>query len=607
MIKRIKRAVIGKPLPSWEFKHQRLNNLTALAVFASDSLSSVAYATEEIFLVLMSVGPALLGFSLPISLVILFLLWILILSYRQTIEAYPKGGGAYIVAKENLGKYPSLVAAGSLLLDYILTVAVSIAAGIAALTSAFPELLPYKVIIGITIILIISILNLKGVKESGFIFAVPTYLFVVSFFIMIGVGFFRYFTGQIIVMPIQNTNTVVSFSVFLLLRAFSSGCAALTGIEAVSDGVPAFKVPEAKNARKTLMMMAIILSILFFGITFLSLQYKIVPQEHRTVVSLLAESIFGNNIFFYVIQSFTMLILFLAVNTSFADFPRLCFFLAKDKYMPKQFMQLGERLVFSNGIMFLGGAASVLIIIFGGSVHHLIPLYAVGVFTSFTISQTGMVKRNIKLKGKNWKKAVLINTIGAIMTLFALAIITATKFLHGAWVIVVMIFVLVFVFRKIHNHYELLAKQLSVDKMKAPIKFKNEKHLMIVPVYSFNKGIIKSLRFAKTFSKNVIAVHIDISGAKRDKLLKKWEKYKPGIDLVVLDSPYRVLSGRLMQYIDEIEKKDPNLDVTIVIPEFVPVKWWHNILHNQTGLALKTAIHFRERTSFISVQYHLKK
>ncbi|MBN2367983.1 APC family permease, partial [Candidatus Woesearchaeota archaeon] len=437
MIKRIKRAVIGKPLPNWEYKHQRLPKTLALAVFSSDSLSSVAYATEEILLVLVTAGAAYLSYSLPISLIILFLLWVLIMSYRQTIQAYPHGGGAYSVAKENLGKYPGLVAASALLLDYMLTAAVSVAAGVAALTSAFPVLLPYKVLMGVLLMLFIAILNLKGVKESGVIFAIPTYLFIISFLTMIIVGMYRYATGQIVPLPTEEITAVTGFSLFLLLRAFSSGCAALTGIEAVSNGVPAFKQPESKNARITLVIMAILLTVLFFGITFLAQQYHVTPHHERTIVSYLAENILGRNLFYYIIQAFTMLILVLAANTSFADFPRLCFFLAKDKFLPRQFLQLGDRLVFSNGIMFLGIASSLLIILFGGSVHHLIPLYAVGVFTSFTISQSGMVKKNCYEKNKDWK-AIWINSIGAMMTLVALIIITITKFMAGAWIIVFM-------------------------------------------------------------------------------------------------------------------------------------------------------------------------
>jgi amino acid transporter len=605
LIKKIKRFVFGKRLPSWEYKHQRLSKKIALAVFSSDSLSSVAYATEEILLVLIAAGAAALAYSLPISLVIIGLLWILITSYRQTIKAYPKGGGAYIVAKDNLGKYASLFAGGALMWAYILTVAVSVAAGVAALTSAFPTLLPYKVILALVALVLITVLNLKGTKESGIIFAIPTYFFIAIFFFMIIVGFIKYFTGQIVPMPMETIPVISGLTLFMLFRAFSSGSAALTGIEAVSDGVPAFKKPESENARKTLLIMAVILTILFFGITFLSLQYNIVPHHDRTVVSVLAQNIFGNNMFFYIVQTFTMLILFLAANTGFADFPRLSFFLAKDKFLPNQFTQLGERLVFTNGILFLTAASAALIIVFKGSVHNLIPLYAVGVFTTFTLSQTGMVKRSFRLKDKGWKKKALINSIGAVMTFIALIVSAITKFVDGAWVIIILILVWVFVFLKIESHYKKLANQLSVSKLKKPLKLKSEKHMMIVLVPSFHKGIIKSLRFAKSFCKDVKAIHVDLSGAQKEKLLFKWKQFKPDIDLIILDSPYRVITEVVMNYIDEIEKKNPGIDVTLVIPEFVPKKFWHHLLHNQTSLRLKTAIHFRKRTSYISIQYHL--
>ncbi|MBU0757440.1 MAG: APC family permease [Nanoarchaeota archaeon] len=607
MIQRIKKIFIGKPLPNWEYKHQRLSKKIALAVFSSDSLSSVAYATEEILIVLMTAGAAALSYALPIALVILFLLWILILSYRETIKAYPNGGGAYIVAKENISTIAGLVAASALLLDYILTVAVSVAAGVAAVTSVYPGFLEHKVIIGIVVVFLIGLLNLKGIKESGVIFAIPTYLFLFSFMIMIGVGFFRYFTGQIVPTPAETIPILNGLSLFLLLRAFSSGCAALTGIEAVSDGVPAFKTPESKNARTTLLIMAGLLTFLFFGITFLALHYQLTPVHDRTVISVLAENIFGRTPFFFIIQAFTMLILFLAANTSFADFPRLCFFLAKDKFLPKQFMQLGDRLVFTNGILFLSIASSILLILFHGNVHHLIPLYAVGVFTSFTLSQTGMIRRSLKLKQKGWKHALVINTIGAIMTFIALVIITSTKFMSGAWIIVILIVILVLIFKKINIHYCSIAKQLSTSNIKAPIDLRGNRHKIVVLVQSFHQGIVKSLRFAKTFSSDVVAVHIDISGAERDRLIANWERFNPKMDLVIISSPYRVIIPRLMSYLDKLESEDPKLNVTIIIPEFVPKKWWHHILHNQTAFAIKAAIHFRPRTSYISVQYHLEE
>ncbi|MBN2422986.1 amino acid permease [Candidatus Woesearchaeota archaeon] len=450
-------------------------------------------------------------------------------------------------------------------------------------------------------------MNLKGTRESGIAFSIPTYFFIISFLVMILIGFMRYFTGTLTPAVVDYQLTVVSgASVFFLLRAFSSGCVALTGIEAVSNGVLAFKKDESKNAVKTLFAMAILLSVLFFGITFLSIKMNIVPSLERTVVSIIAENLFGKTMFFYVLQACTMLILFLAANTSFADFPRLCFFLAKDNYLPNQFKRLGDRLVFSNGIMFLGLSASLLLVLFGASVHNLIPLYAVGVFTSFTLSQAGMTKRHFALKSRNWRLSALVNILGTIMSFTVLIIIAVSKFTEGAWIIIILIPIFVFIFKKIHGHYTNLAGQLSVADLKK-IRFKKEKHLLIVLVPSFHKGIIKALNFAKTFSDKVIAVHFKLTDRDTENVLKYWKKFNVPVKLDIVDSPYRTLISPLNAYLDRIEKRDPNLQVIVIIPEFVPKKGWHHFLHNQTGLALKTNIHFRKRTSFISIQYHLEK
>ncbi|MCM2325999.1 MAG: APC family permease, partial [Candidatus Woesearchaeota archaeon] len=516
--------------------------------------------------------------------------------------------GSYTVAMENLGVTPGLAAASSLLLDYILTVSVSVAAGVAALTSAFPGLFPHRVFIGVCVVIFIMIMNLKGVKESGLFFSVPTYLFIGSYVAMIGVGFYRFFTGTLTPTIIQEQVPILSsISLFLLLRAFSGGCTALTGVEAISNGVLAFKKPEAQNAKKTLTVMAIIITVLVFGIAFLANQLHIHPEHSRTLVSLIAENMFGRTWFYFLVQATTMMILFLAANTSFADFPRLCYFHARDGFMPRQFTQLGDRLVYTYGIIFLAFFSSLLIIGFHGSVHMLIPLYAIGVFTSFSLSQAGMIKRHFTLRKKGWVKSIIINGIGFVLTTIVLFIILITKFMHGAWVIIVLVAFFNFLFKGIKRHYESVAEQLTVSDLKAPLKLKKNKHMMIVLVPSFHKGIIQALEFARTFCHDVQAVHVDISGKERDRLMEKWKKYVPDMKLIVLDSPYRVLTGRLMEYLDELEKKDKTLNVTVVIPEFVPKIWWHHILHNQTALALKTAIHFRKRTSYISVQYHLRK
>jgi len=608
MFNKLKELLIGKPLPNWEHKHQRLTKKVALAVFSSDALSSVAYATEEILLVLVTAGTAALSYALPIALAIIGLLAILIVSYSQTIKAYPKGGGAYSVSKDNLGTNAGLVAASALMLDYILTVAVSVAAGVAALTSALPALYPERIIIGISVIAFITIMNLKGIKESGTVFAIPTYMFIISFFIMIGIGFWRYFTGTLTPVIIQTqTEALTAISLFLILKAFAAGCTALTGVEAISNGVKAFREPESKNARITLIVMGVILAILFFGITFLIYHMHITPLHDRTIISILAENIFnGRNLMFFLIQGFTMLILMLAANTGFADFPRLCYFLARDKFLPRQFTHLGERLVFSNGIILLGVIASLLIILFKGNVHYLIPLYAVGVFTSFTLSQTGMVVKHFKDKEKNWKISAFINSLGAFVTFIALIIILYAKFVHGAWMIVIMIAILIFMFKKIHSHYTEIAKQLSVKNVVTK-KIEPETHLLLVLIPSYNSCAVHALNFAKSLNSKTEALHVNLKQDETDQLLEHWKKNKVKTKLTIIKSPYRKLIEPVSEYIDKLEEQDENLNITVIIPEFVPHKWWHNLLHNQTGWAIKTAIHYRRRTHFINVQYYLKK
>ena len=609
MLEHLKHKILGDPLPNAEYKHQRLSKKVALAVFSSDALSSVAYATEEIVLVLFSVGAAALAYTLPVTLVIIFLLWVLIMSYRQTIQAYPNGGGAYIVAKDNLGTIPGLVAGSALLLDYILTVAVSVAAGVAAVTSAFPFLYPEKVLIGVSVVAFIAIMQLKGVRESGIVFSIPTYIFIFSFILMILVGLFKYFTGTLTTSIVYvQAETFSAVSIFLLLRAFSSGCTALTGVEAISNGIPAFQEPESTNARKTILYMAVIMTFLFFGVSFLAYHMGITPAAGRTMVSLIAENLFGKGIFFYIIQACTMLILFLAANTSFADFPRLASFLAKDKFLPNQFTRLGERLVFSNGIIMLGIFSCILLIMFNGDVHLLIPLYAVGVFTSFTLSQSGMVIRHLRIREKHWQSHMLINLLGAIMSGVAMIIIAVTKFMHGAWMIVILIILLVIFFLRINKHYTEVAEQLSISNVDVnKILAEPAKHMFVVLVPSLHRGIVEALHRVRNMCDHIVAVHINIGGPETERLIKYWEKYNPGVRLVVIDSPYRQLIGPLMTYLDKIEAKAPKLHVTVVVSEFIPRHIWQMILHNQTAQAIKLAIHFRKRTDFISIRYHLDR
>jgi len=607
MFKTLKKLIIGRPLANTEVAHQRLSKKIALAVFSSDALSSVAYATEEILLVLVMAGTAALHFSLPIAGAIAVLLFILIGSYSETIQAYPNGGGAYIVAKENLGKYPGLVAGASLMTDYVLTVAVSAASGIAAITSAFPELYPYRVWLCLVCILFVTVMNLRGVKESGRLFAFPTYFFVACFLILIGVGFFRYFWG---ISPypavhhfVNPPETLHAVTAILLLRAFSSGCAALTGVEAISNGVPAFKAPEARNAVITLVSMGLILFVLFMGITELARFYHIVPHETETVVSQLAHHIFGEGIFYYLVQASTALILFLAANTSFSDFPRLSSLIARDGYLPRQLSSVGDRLAFSNGIILLGVCAGGLVILFSAKVHALIPLYAVGVFISFTLSQSGMVVHWFKLKSSAWFPRAVLNGVGALTTGIATLVIAVSKFTHGAWMVIGIIPILIFMFLFIRKHYDSIVCQLS------PRGFSIESpkhHCVLIPVSTFQRGTIQSINYAESIAKDVRAIYVELDPQRTLKLQDIWREWKVNIPLIILPSPYRSVLEPLAQYIDGLQAQNPNLLVTVVVPEFVPAKWWQQILHNQTAFLLYGALHFKKGVVVTSVRHFLE-
>src|SRR5437868_6527648 len=464
----LKRWLVGPPMPLAQARHERLSKRVALAVFSSDALSSVAYATEEILLILVLAGTAALHYSVPIALAITALLAIVAISYQQTIHAYPSGGGSYIVARENLGSVPGLVAAAALLVDYVLTVSVSVAAGVAAVTSAMPHLAEHKVAIGVGCVAVIALANIRGVRESGRIFAVPTYFFIVSFGILLLEGFSRLATGSLPATPPPDIPAVEALTWFLILRAFASGCTAMTGIEAISNGIPAFRPPESRNAAITLGWMAVILSTMFAGLTVLADRLGIVPVATETVVSQIARRLHGTGVFYYMIQAATALILVLAANTSFADFPRLSSLLARDRFVPRQFANLGERLVFSNGILVLAGMAAVLLVIFGGETHALIPLYAVGVFISFTLSQSGMVRRWLRVRGPGWPHRLAINAIGALTTGIVTLVIAVTKFTHGAWIVVLVIPMLVAGFIAMRRHYDDVAMQLSLDGWEGP-------------------------------------------------------------------------------------------------------------------------------------------
>jgi amino acid transporter len=601
----LKRLFVGTPLPTAQSRHERLDKSTALAVFASDPLSSVAYATEAVLLVLVLAGPQALSYLLPIGVGIAALILIVITSYRQTIRAYPQGGGAYIVAKENLGTYPALVAGAALLVDYILTVAVSVAAGIAALTSAFPRLYPYRVWLCLAAIVAIALANLRGIRESGKIFAAPTYLFVASILGMIAWGVGGATLGRLPVAPYApHAPGLEGIGLFLFLRAFAAGCTALTGVEAVSDGVPAFRPPEAHNARIVMAWLGALSVTMFLGITYLAYDLGIVPGGNETVVSKIARQVFGDGLLYFEIQFVTMLILLLAANTAFADFPRLSFFLARDRFIPRQFATQGDRLVFSNGIVILAGVAGLLIVVFRGETQELLPLYAIGVFISFTASQAGMVRRWLRRRepGAWWR--IWFNGIGALLTGTVLVTLAVTKFLEGAWIVVIVIPSLVAIFVVIHRHYETVAAQLSLGDVSPPTPVEGT---ILVLVGDLHRGVVRALQYAQSLSPTAKAVYVETDPERTHRLEQRWGKWGMGVPLVVLNSPYRSVLGPLMDYIDQMQRqRGENHVVTIVLPEFIPAKWWQQLLHNQTALLIKGQLLFHKNVVVTDVPYHLK-
>jgi amino acid transporter len=599
-----KRVLVGAPMPLAQARHERLSKSVALAVFSSDALSSVAYATEEILLVLVLAGAAATHLTNPIAFAIAGLLVVVAISYQQTIHAYPSGGGSYIVARANLGATPGLVAAAALLIDYVLTVAVSVAAGVAAVTSAAPALLTHRVALGVFFVALIASANLRGVRESGRIFAVPTYLFIVTFAMLVGWGLVQWARGALPTMTAPAPAATTALTWFLVLRAFSSGCAALTGVEAISNGVPAFRPPEARNAAITMGWMAGILGTLFVGISLLASALHVIAAENETVVSQIARALFGQGAFYYVVQASTTLILVLAANTSFADFPRLSSLLARDRYAPRQFRTLGDRLVFSNGVLILAALAALLIVIFRGETHALIPLYAVGVFLSFTLSQAGMVRHWLAEGGAGWRWRLAINGIGATVTGVVTVIIAMTKFAHGAWIVVLLIPLMVLAFRAVHQHYERVAAELSLAHLEPdqpPLV-----NTVLVLVGDLHMGVVRALRYALSLSPNPKAVYVELDPAFTGRLEERWTKGGLGVPLVVLTSPYRSVLGPLVTYIERIKQLSPQSVVTVVIPEFVARRWWQHLLHNQTALLVKGALLFRKNVVVVDVPFHLE-
>ncbi|WP_410511095.1 APC family permease [Paenibacillus sp. BR2-3] len=605
MVSKVKRLLIGRPMKSNELDHEKLSKVKALAVLSSDALSSVAYGTEQILIVLVAAGFTAIWYSLPIAIAVLGLLAILILSYRQTIYAYPQGGGAYIVAKKNLGIPTGLLAGGSLLVDYILTVAVSASAGTDAITSAFPSLHNYTVLIAITVIIILTILNLRGVTESASFIAIPVYLFVVSIFVLIIAGVIKYATGGVHANIPEFGAVVSNVSLFLLLKAFSSGCSALTGVEAVSNAIPNFKAPAERNAAKTLVLMGVILGSMFTGITLLAYWYGIMPDEKATVISQIAESTFGRGGLYYFIQGITAVILFLAANTAYSAFPLLACMLAKDKYMPHAFMVRGDRLGFSNGIIFLGVMSALLVAAFHGNTEGLIPLYAVGVFIPFTLSQLGMMVRWYRLRPKGWQSKFAVNTVGMLTTLTITLIFVITKF-SSVWMAFIFLPLVMFVFFRIYQHYMNTADQLRIqmDIEKPVIKGST----VVVPVSGVTRAVLHSLSYAKSLTDNVVAVYVGFDEEEIQKMEHKWEEWNPGVRLIVLRSRYRSIMRPLVKFIDTVEWKTAATDhITILIPQFITKHWWQAILHNQTSILIRTYLMNQKDIVVATVPYHLHK
>jgi amino acid transporter len=617
--------LIGRPLPTADAPHQTIGKRVGLAVFASDALSSTAYATQEMMAVLIAAGAIAFSWVFPLSLVIAVLLAIVTLSYEQTIHAYPRGGGAYIVSRDNLGILPSKIAAAALLTDYILTVAVSISSGVAQLISAFPGVFPYRVYLAILLVLFIMIVNLRGVRESGSFFAIPTYFFMFALYTTVLVGLFRYFTGTLGIVidppPIEMATEAVSgVGLLLILRAFSSGSAALTGVEAISDGIPAFKEPRSRNAGVTLIWMSSILGSLLLGISFLAAHIQAVPSAEETVISQLARTAYdGRGLLYIATIAATTVILIMAANTSFADFPRLASFAANDGLLPRQLTYRGSRLVFSRGIVALALLASLLIFVFQASVTRLIPLYAIGVFLSFTLSQSGMAHRwwkigklgpgqEIEERGStlksdpNWRTKMIINGFGAVCTFFVMMVFAITKFSHGAWVVIIIIPLLVMLFSAINRHYQEVARRLSLENFGVPPRVVRNR--VLIPIGGVHRGTLAALRYAHTLSDDITAVHISMDSDEAARIQEKWEVWGGGVRLVIVESHYRRFIEPLLAYIDDIyEKRQPNEIITIIVPRFVPRVQWTNALHTNTAGTLQQALLFRKGIVITNVPY----
>ncbi len=603
--------MFGAPLPTARLESERLNKTRALAALSPDALSSVAYANQEIFLGLAVAGVAGLLYSWPIAVAIGSLLVIVAISYSQTLYAYPSGGGSYTVAKENLGPTPGLIAAGALLIDYVLTAAVSLSAGVAAIASAFPALWAYRVPLALAILIVITLANLRGIREAGTLMTVPVYLFVASFGAMLVAG---------VVTAVRDgpgtwsgiPATGVPVTTFLLLHTFAAGCTALTGIEAISNGVTVFRPPVSRNASRTLWVMAALMVVLFLGSIGLTYYLAVVPQGAETILSALTRQVLGDGPAYLLVQASTLLILAVAANTSFAGFPRVASVLARDRYLPHQFAHLGDRLVYSNGMVVLAALTAVMIVVFGGDSHALIPLFAVGVFLAFTLSQAGMVVHWYKARGAGWRIKSLVNGLGATVTAATFLIVAYSKFREGAWIVLILIPGMALVFRTVHRHYREVGRELTMRGLPPSLRALPSPRV-IIPISGVHRGVIEALRYSESISQEIKAVYVETDGGAAELVRQEWQHWGLGAPLVVVPSPYRSIIGPLLEFIDaeDAQHNDGQL-ATIVLPEFVPARWWQVLLHNQTAFLLKLALLYRRRRfghirAIIDIPYYLKE
>jgi amino acid transporter len=613
MQNRIKELLVGPPLPTKQLGEKKLNKIRALAAFSPDALSSIAYANQEIYLGLLVAGSVGLSMAWPIGLAIVFVLSLAAISYYQTIHAYPSGGGSYIVARSNLGTLPGLVAAGALMIDYVLTAAVSLTAGVDALASALPFLWPYKVGVALFLLGLITLINLRGLRETGTLMSIPVYLFLFTYLPMLGYGLFVLWRDGAAApaLAVSAPGLVQPLTLFLLLHAFATGCTALTGIEAISNGIPAFQPPESKNAGRTLIVMAVLMGTLFLGSIALTQFLGVVAGPQETILSALARRIFGGGPLYFLIQISTMLVLTVAANTSFAGFPRLAAILAKDGFLPRQLTGLGDRLVFVNGILLLVGATAILIIGFQGNSHLLVPLFAVGAFLAFTLSQSGMVLHWWRERGRYWQFKMTANGVGALATGLTLLVVGITKFLEGAWITVFLVPLLVVFFLKIRAHYQKVSEQLSLDGLPPTLR-PIPGMRVVIPISGVHRGIIDAMRYATTISNDVTAVYVELEPGESDEVRERWTRLWPDIPLTVVSSPYRSFIQPLLDFLDQTDlEHNDGQQATVVLPEFVPAHWWQSLLHNQTAWLIKAALlYHRQNLGFprviIDVPFHLR-